>query len=1076
MTFSSIASRCRLAALSIIVLLIASSSYAQDANAHTIPDFATSIECASLATGDYTTAGTWSCNRVPLATDDVEIVGGHVVTCASTACLAKVLDADGLLVLLNNARLTVTTLQQRNTGVVEIGSLSAPIGGVNCASSGDVKILFRADPLDVVANGVNSFDHAQYGNGWLAHGSSAVKVYGCEKTQKVELTGDVAAGASSMPVAECPVNWQPGDRLVIADTRQLLGSEIATGNLNNPEIGGGGQWEEFDLVSCSGATLTFNNVYSNVAGTYTTNATLQYAHECAKDRFNAIEVSLCPHVENLTRKVIFESENPTTIDKVYTHAPGYDGVIESRDATNERINLVAGHDFEDGGYIHISGDSVIADGDYFVKKSGLASDELELYVDSRRTIKYDITSVGTSPFGTIQRVHQYSRRGHFLASARAMIDIRGVQFKNMGRTMSHGVDYATHNHTSQAIQDRNQARYCSQAIGSCTTNSDNSSFPGSKGTFDGHGYVQGVGANQIGRYAIHMHKPDGPVASDISDAAVDYSGDPVIGRGVQQFALINNVIWNTREALDIHPSRWGIAIHGTSYGLIKGNTVYNIRGAGIMFEDGNEYKNILDGNFVLRVWGLDSDRDSDGDEPVCYYFRGTGTYVRNNTCANARPGGKVNAGFAFKYFLVNIAATQRYSCGPGLAVNTDTPVGDSDAICEAGETFATINPKLVPILEFDGNEGYGLDSFLTYWHVGANAQTPYADELVTMSYVKNSRVWNFHTYVIYNYHVNKLTLDGAIVRGKYFTAACPTGTQTVMHGADYVARNWTLKNYNAQNVCNFVDAHWHTGGVAVEFQNNVVSSNWFLQMQSLQAATINHSDIPPRVQNYRNNTWYPQGTSPRLVNYQLIVQGTQRTSDKVFFYDHTTDGVSKGNFQAYFALQKNDGSEIMQYSRLNHLPLNARLEAGYYVLSHATLGDLAAGVSTSVRLSTTLPAGLDIAGRQVSIDGGVNGTGDDTEEILTVHATTPYVDNGDGTTTVNFTTAVTKNHSDARYVSFTMPVVDQVEMGVIPMGELAPADATDACATDRLIYGGLCRTFIVSSERRRYRIRFRTDE
>ena len=96
--------------------------------------------------------------------------------------------------------------------------------------------------------------------------------------------------------------------------------------------------------------------------------------------------------------------------------------------------------------------------------------------------------------------------------------------------------------------------------------------------------------NHIGRYPIHIHHVSGPLAT------------PANG---YQFTLIGNAVDGGSAATQF---KWGIAVHGSHYGLIQDNVVYNYNGAAIATEDGSESFNVFDHNFVLRGMGEPNDR------------------------------------------------------------------------------------------------------------------------------------------------------------------------------------------------------------------------------------------------------------------------------------------------------------------------------------------------------------------------------------------------------------------------------------------------------------------------------------
>jgi hypothetical protein len=177
-------------------------------------------------------------------------------------------------------------------------------------------------------------------------------------------------------------------------------------------------------------------------------------------------------------------------------------------------------------------------------------------------------------------------RGHTIFVSRADVDIRYVEFRELGRTRM-----------GQLLNTR----------------------------FDSEGKPLGIGVNEIGRYAVHFHHDFGPTAT------------PANGH---QFTLVGNSVYNT--------PKWGITIHRSHYGLIQDNVVFNTRGAGIVTEDGSESFNVFDHNFSVgstgggefaQRTGYAGPGADPGGEGAGFWFRGPNNYVRNNVAADADQAG-----------------------------------------------------------------------------------------------------------------------------------------------------------------------------------------------------------------------------------------------------------------------------------------------------------------------------------------------------------------------------------------------------------------------------------------------------
>ena len=103
-----------------------------------------------------------------------------------------------------------------------------------------------------------------------------------------------------------------------------------------------------------------------------------------------------------------------------------------------------------------------------------------------------------------------------------------------------------------------------------------------------------------------------------------------------QFTLVGNAVDGGSAETKF---KWGVTVHGTHYGLVQDNVVYNYNGASFATEDGSESFNVFDHNFALRGIGEPNDSVSEarmamGTEGVGFWFRGPNNYVRNNVAAN----------------------------------------------------------------------------------------------------------------------------------------------------------------------------------------------------------------------------------------------------------------------------------------------------------------------------------------------------------------------------------------------------------------------------------------------------------
>ncbi len=253
-------------------------------------------------------------------------------------------------------------------------------------------------------------------------------------------------------------------------------------------------------------------------------------------------------------------------------------------------------------------------------------------------------------------------RGHMMFLARADVDLRYVEVRDMGRTTTGAIDSTT---------------------------------------FDSEGRALRVGTNQIGRYAIHFHHNFGP-------ASPERSRGPASG---YQFTLIGNSV--------IAPAKWGITIHNTHYGLVRDNVVYNSRGASIVTEDGNESFNLFDHNFAVRSQGsgdatprggYGGGGPDPGSEGSAFWFSGPNNYVRNNVAANAD---------AFGFSLAGPAAEMRAPAAAGADMLRAAETKPLDPSASPVLEFSGNEAYGAMQIGVDCNWN-GLISKVTVWHVARN--------------------------------------------------------------------------------------------------------------------------------------------------------------------------------------------------------------------------------------------------------------------------------------------------------------------------------------------------------------------
>jgi hypothetical protein len=242
--------------------------------------------------------------------------------------------------------------------------------------------------------------------------------------------------------------------------------------------------------------------------------------------------------------------------------------------------------------------------------------------------------------------------------------------------------------------------------------------------------------NHVGRYPLHVHHLWGP--SNANNTGY-------------QFELVGNAVVDTLK--------WPIAVHGSHYGLIQNNVVYGgseLAGAGIAVEDGSETGNRFEGNLVAVIRGFvnaretGSDSQTPGSGAECFWAAGFNNRFINNVASTCRnPFQQVAAGPGFKFFAPAATMTIRNPLFRGADMTKD-----SDTM--------TVTLQRQPLLEFRGNEVYGASAVgFTAWHLGTSG---YDIPLVQESVIQDFRVWHVYGSAIWNYPVNRLTIDNLTYR------------------------------------------------------------------------------------------------------------------------------------------------------------------------------------------------------------------------------------------------------------------------------------------------------------------------
>src|SRR5262249_36185826 len=145
-------------------------------------------------------------------------------------------------------------------------------------------------------------------------------------------------------------------------------------------------------------------------------------------------------------------------------------------------------------------------------------------------------------------------------------------------------------------------------------------------------------------------------------------------------------------------------------GLVQDNIVFNVKGAGIVTEDGSETQNVIDHNFVVRSENATSLTVVDGGinaDPLGrrgngFWFRSPGNVVRNNVVADTREG--------FGWYTGASEFTQPSTSGFGPDVLVNLPNYACADTTVTGQ-YTTKQIFQIPNLDISQNEAYSTSEF-----------------------------------------------------------------------------------------------------------------------------------------------------------------------------------------------------------------------------------------------------------------------------------------------------------------------------------------------------------------------------
>jgi hypothetical protein len=209
-----------------------------------------------------------------------------------------------------------------------------------------------------------------------------------------------------------------------------------------------------------------------------------------------------------------------------------------------------------------------------------------------------------------------------------------------------------------------------------------------------------------------------------------------------QFKLIGNAVDGGLK--------WGITLHDSQYGLVEENVVYNVAGAGIVFETGGEWYNVVRRNFALRMEGgreIDRRRDDIFRKGVGFDNHGAPCTMEYNYAADVMEG--------FGYYM------QQNLDEPDSAILVYKPKFRGANTTVLGE-YEVTKRMLLPFLKNENNEVYScLSRGHGFWQTQEGRIDHYFKRLVSWN---NSLVLEGDSHIFLDYSPG--IFDELLIRGK----------------------------------------------------------------------------------------------------------------------------------------------------------------------------------------------------------------------------------------------------------------------------------------------------------------------
>ena len=526
-------------------------------------------------------------------------------------------------------------------------------------------------------------------------------------------------------------------------------------------------------------------------------------------------------------------------------------------------------------------------------------------------------------------------RGHTVSFGTADVDIRYVSFEDLGRTKNVGLDSTIFE--ADLFDSENKETYRVE-IGGGLVRDPGKELPKGYSALVSHGQILvldssrkiashiaqvgdwrliKIGTNQIARYALHTHHVSGPRRD------AKYTG--------YQFQLVGNAIDNGGFG------KWAMVIHGSHFGLIENNIVYNVQGAGIVTEDGSETKNVFARNFAIltQFHSGSSAQSKHGLSGDGFWFRGNNNYVRGNVSSN-------NSSFGFTYFNQTPKGNPVTKHGVFTDSNEIRIPRFRGADTSRDDEMEFINGQTQVIAQFEDNEVYAAHTGVNLWTLSMKQRASRARivDRNKRNLFKDLRLWHLEYNGIFTYGARNITLEDFVFRGNSQNLGNSTKRLSytgISRGAAIKAdgvkvKDNILRNADIQGVYLGIDVGADLGGegaIAGESGSFIVEDSYIRAHIGIQA------DLWARdreKESRERNIWIRNTTFDPLVPEGYIYNSKDHESKAIWLncelYQGSTDSTFLRRDNVYFQ----DVTVYKGYSQTGKILYNTiKNGQGYYL-------------------------------------------------------------------------------------------------------------------------------------------------